>query len=352
MIKIITAMLLVVALTMLAAAAVFAHEDSEEGDYRFVVGFLHEPAYEGEKNAVSIRVTKVVAEKEEEPSGHGHGDSMSVDVNEHGAIFLSPILPVGGAFEFHVPDTLAGTMIPFHNHLNPDMTGVITVGETGGDSGMAEQVMVTIEGGAFDPAEVSVKPGSTVVFTNHSTTPKNVTSGLMGESDMAAMESGGGRHAENTMPVEGLQDTLQVEVTHVPSEVSRTMALRTVFGEPGHYVADLIPTSPGHYRFRFFGTIEGASIDKSFDSRAGGGGFDDVQAASVIHFPETVASPREVEGAVRGAQATARQAQDEAMNASNGVSGATALGIVGIVVGAIGIALGGGALLLSVRRGN
>ena len=73
--------------------------------------------------------------------------------------------------------------------------------------------------------------------------------------------------SRNTMPalaarrrtcaVEGLQDTLQVEVTHMPSSVSKVMNLRTVFNDPGHYAADLIPTSPGHYRFRFFGTIEG-----------------------------------------------------------------------------------------------
>ena len=351
MIKIITAMLLVVAFTILVAAAVFAHEDSEEGDDRFTVGFLHEPAYEGERNAVSIRVTKVVAEEEEAPSGHGHGDSMGMDVEKHGAIFLSPMIPVGESFEFQMPDKFAGMTIPFHNHLNHDVTGVISVGNTGQEGGMAERVTVSIGDSAFSPAEVSVNPDSTIVFVNNTRWAQNVTSGVMDDGGMT-MESTGGHQEEKTAPVEGLQDTLQVEVTHVPSEVSRTMALRTVFGEPGHYVADLIPTSPGHYRFRFFGTIEGTSFDKSFDSKAGGGGFDDVQVASVIHFPETVASAREVEGVVRGAQATARQAQDEAKNASSGVSGATTLGIIGIIVGVIGIALGGGALLLSVRRRN
>ena len=40
------------------------------------------------------------------------------------------------------------------------------------------------------------------------------------------------------------------------------------------------------------------------------------------------------------------------MSASSGVSGATTLGIVGIVVGIIGAALGGGALVMSLRRRN
>ena len=166
------------------------------------------------------------------------------------------------------------------------------------------------------------------------------------------MASHSGHSGEKIAPVMGLQDTLQVEVTHVPSEASKTMSLRTVYDDPGHYVADLIPTSPGHYRFRFFGTIDGSPFDKTFDSMAGGGGFDDVQTASVVHFPETVASAREVEGAVRGAQATAQQAQAEAVSASSGASEASTLGIIGIVVGAIGIVLGGGALIMSLRRRN
>jgi hypothetical protein len=45
-------------------------------------------------------------------------------------------------------------------------------------------------------------------------------------------------------PVEGLEETFQVEITHVPSGASKTMSLRTVFGEPGHYTADLIPQLP------------------------------------------------------------------------------------------------------------
>ena len=348
-----------VALMAVAASVALAHEDSDEGDYRFVVGFLREPAYEGEMNAVSIRVSKVsvVEEAEEEEEGHDHdghdhGDhdheeTEGVDVNEHGALFLSPLLATGGAFEFQVADEFAGMAIPFHNHLDHDVTGVISVGETGQGGGMADRVTVSIGEVAFDPSDVRVKPGSTIVFMNDTGAAQNVTSGLMD-----GMDSGGGSHVEVTAPVEGLQDTLQVEVTHVPSDVSVTMGLRPVFDDPGHYVASLIPTSPGHYRFRFFGTVEGTPLVRTFDSHAGGGGFDDVQAASVIHFPEAVASAREVEGAVRGAQATAQQAQAQAMSASDSASGATTLGIAGIIVGAVGVALGGGAIFISLRRGG
>ena len=220
-------------LTLVSAASVFGHEDREEGDLKFTVGFLDEPAYEAMRNAVSLRVIKVKGEAKQEEgskqSGHGHGETT-------------------------------------------------------------------------------------------------------------------------TVPVEGLEATLLVEVIHVPSGASKNMNLRPVSLDPGHYLADLIPTSPGHYRFRFFGTIEGNMIDSTYDSRAGGGNFDDVQVASAIHFPETVASSRELESAVRGAHSEAQQARDTAAIAEDGVASASMLGIVGIVVGAIGIVLGGVSLLRSVRR--
>ena len=210
--------------------AVLAHEDREEGGYKLVVGFLDEPAYEGERNAVSLRVTKESEDEEEES-----------------------------------PSTAAMSM--------------------------------------------------------------------------------GGRHDPEAVAVEGLQDTLQVEVTHVPSNVSRTMNLRAVFNDPGHYAADLIPTSPGHYRFRFFGVIEGEAIDATFDSRAGGGHFDDVRVATAIHFPDAVASARELESAVRGLQAASEETLDE-----DDDSAAATMAIVGIVLGAGGIAFGGVSLVLSIRN--
>ena len=63
--------LAVALITIISAAAVFGHEDREEGDYIFKVGFLDEPAYEGLRNAVSLRVTTMKAEDQ----GEGHGEA-------------------------------------------------------------------------------------------------------------------------------------------------------------------------------------------------------------------------------------------------------------------------------------
>ena len=162
--------------------------------------------------------------------------------------------------------------------------------------------------------------------------------------------SGGGMghdHGE-LVPVEGLEETLQVEVTHLGSGVSNSMQLGVVFGQPGHYKAALIPTASGDYRFRFFGTVEGNPVDESFES--GPNTFSRVNPAGDLQFPERRATIREIEGAVRGAQSSAEGAQDAAMDASDSASAAKMLGIVGIVLGVLGIGAGAGGLALGLRR--
>jgi hypothetical protein len=154
-------------------------------------------------------------------------------------------------------------------------------------------------------------------------------------------EVGHSHNEAELVPVEGLDSTLQVEVTHVPTGVSRTMPLRPVFGEPGHYAADLIPTAPGQYRFRFFGNVEGMEVDETFES--GPDTFSDIESSRELEFPEPLAPVREMEGAVRGAQAIAEEAQDSASSAST-------LATVGIVLGAVGIASGISGLVLGMRR--
>ncbi|MBI2916982.1 MAG: hypothetical protein HYY01_03225 [Chloroflexi bacterium] len=150
---------------------------------------------------------------------------------------------------------------------------------------------------------------------------------------------------ETLEPVEGLEKTLQVEITHVASNTSKVFALRTIFRDPGHYTNDLIFTAPGVYRFRFFGTIEGTQINEAFASRGEGGNFNDMQSTADLQFPERLPELREISSATKGAQAAVQQAQDTATQAKDGISSAKTLAIVGIVVGAIGVASGLGAML-------
>lgn len=81
-------------------------------------------------------------------------------------------------------------------------------------------------------------------------------------------------------PVEGLEETLQIEV----SFGGRSKLLRVRAGdEPGHYIADLIPTQPGDYSFRLTGTIGDVDVDEEFDSASGE--FSSVEPISDIQFP-------------------------------------------------------------------
>ena len=86
------------------------------------------------------------------------------------------------------------------------------------------------------------------------------------EDDEMSMSMAG--HGHDGIPVEGLESTLVVEVTHMSSGIMRQMALEPVRADAGHYTAYFIPTATGQYIFRFVGSIEGQTIDETFESGA------------------------------------------------------------------------------------
>ena len=242
-------------LMAMTAGTALAHEGREVAEYRFNIGWINEPAYEGFMNGVELRVAKVTqGDASMEDDGHqGSGDSEAAD-------------------------------------------------------GMS----------------------------------------------MSAMTMSGGSHGGG-VPVTGLQDTLQVEVTHVASDTSVVLDLYPDRLEAGRYTADLIPTAIGVYEFRVFGFIERELVDQSFLSLGGGGGFDDIRPSVGLHFPEEVASPREMESAVRGALDTAQQAQDAVLAASeddeDGASGVLIIAVVALVLGGVGLATGAVGVWLALRKG-
>ncbi len=66
-------MLALVVVMGLTAGAAAAHEGRPVGDYRFIVGWLEEPTYEGHTNAISVRVNKVVEGGTHDDSDGHHG---------------------------------------------------------------------------------------------------------------------------------------------------------------------------------------------------------------------------------------------------------------------------------------
>ena len=99
---------------------------------------------------------------------HGHA-------SEHGTMFGSDTLQQGDSFSYHVMDGIDGQMIPYHNHMNHEMTASLMVSAEAENSGQAE---VTIqEDGSFSPAMLSVRPGTMIVWTNTAEQRQRVVSG-------------------------------------------------------------------------------------------------------------------------------------------------------------------------------
>lgn len=150
---------------------------------------------------------------------------------------------------------------------------------------------------------------------------------------------------DEAVPIEGVEATLEVEVTHLSSGATEVMELRPVFRDPGHYRNYWIPSAPGDYRFRFFGSIGDLEVDETFES--GPNTFNAVEPADVLYFPEEVAAARELEGAVRGAQGAADEAlglalgvEDELGSARTLTITALSLAIVALIVGAVALITG------------
>lgn len=94
-----------------------------------------------------------------------------------------------------------------------------------------------------------------------------------------------------------------------------TTDLRPAFGDPGHYIADVIFTLPGDYQFRVQGTIEDNEIDQLFSTADGR--FGPVDPVTDIHFPLESPDTLELMETIAELQATIAdlQARIEALEA-------------------------------------
>ena len=358
------AILLIVAfgiLTATIATTAFAHEGRAVGDYILVVGFLREPAYEGQLNAVSLVVTKPPTEApaddaDAKPENDHHADDTTnaeaVDVTVHGAIFTSPQIGLNEIFELKISDELGGGEIPYHVHPG-DQEGVIVVSSEKADHGDDQSIEIMDDHVAPNRLEVDI--GDTVAWVNQESHSAVVMSGTLSPvtNDMTmAMGDDAPSVADETAAatdrVSGLASNLQVEISHAPTDISRVLPLTELVDDPGHYVAEFVPTAPGDYRLRFFGSIEGNAIDETFDS--GPGTFDTVIASDAIQFPVVLESNREIQNATRGALDAVQELETDLDATSSTASTGMIIGILGIIFGLSAIATSIFAITIARRR--
>jgi hypothetical protein len=97
------------------------------------------------------------------------------------------------------------------------------------------------------------------------------------------------------VPVTGADKTLRVQIRQ-GSDV-REFPLRSVFGQSGYYVADILPTRAGDFQWTFVGDINGDPVDDMFDTADGK--FNKVLPIDELEFPAPAADDNQA--AVGGA---------------------------------------------------
>jgi hypothetical protein len=135
-------------------------------------------------------------------------------------------------------------------------------------------------------------------------------------------------HHETEEPVEGLEETLQAEVSYQGQ--TRELPISPRFGVPGSYQSVFFPTAAGAYTFRIFGTIEGVAVDEEFTS--GPDTFSEVSEVAGGQFPVAFPATGDV---VRDAEAGAA---------------ASTTATIALVLGAAGLLAGLAALGLTLAR--
>ncbi len=111
------------ALSLFAAPFAHAHEKRAVGDTQFIVGFVNEPAFNGEMNAIDLRVSdkdgKPIDELEQTLKAEvGYGEASEVmeipfrkRYNQPGAYaaYFLPVQP--GKYRFHIHGNIAGKAV-------------------------------------------------------------------------------------------------------------------------------------------------------------------------------------------------------------------------------------------------
>ena len=108
---------------------------------------------------------------------------------EFASLFQSGILETGDAFEYAIPNSMGAMAIPYHSHLQAELTGSVMVSPNDGQKGTIE-VRITDEG--MVPHMVAAAPGATIRWTNESSAIQTVHAGSPAEHGHGPEDTGAG----------------------------------------------------------------------------------------------------------------------------------------------------------------
>jgi hypothetical protein len=162
---------------------------------------------------------------------------------------------------------------------------------------------------------------------------------------------------------EPIGDLVAVDLTVVVSTAdlsTQALPLEPAFGQPGVYVADLLPTSPGDYTFHLVGSIGDQAVDVEMTS--GEDTFSPVRASSEVEFPVKVPTLAEVaerlgriDGRIEALQASAIDPQTLAnlqTDINTARNAADSAATTGLFVGGAGLVVAVIALFVAWRGGR
>jgi hypothetical protein len=158
-------------------------------------------------------------------------------------------------------------------------------------------------------------------------------------------------------PVDDLGSPPSLKVTvSTGSQTSDPLDLAASFdpdsglGTHGEFDAPITPTAAGDYTFHITGTVNGQAVDEKFTS--GPKTFDTVHDPSATQFPNKVPSAADLSTLTNRLSPRVDNALSQAKSNASDASSAHDLAVVGVILGAAGVALGsllGGGSLLAAR---
>ena len=156
----------------------------------------------------------------------------------------------------------------------------------------------------------------------------------------------------------GSPPTLQVQVIFggqpsQPSNLEASFDPDTGLGTHGEFTAAIIPTAAGNYTFHFSGTLNGQKVDERFTS--GPTTFNTVEDPTGVEFPAKVPSVPDLAALTGRLSSRVDHSTALASASTNRADSAHTLGLIGVILGAVGLVAGvglGGTGFLVARRHN